>query len=116
MKLKFVFILLFAFVCLGINAQNKEKKHYEIISPTTTDISLYKKVLDNTYLDSLRFMHERRTIEFTNLSIKVVLYSADELYTTYGKLPSEFTIAKPYAARKIKFKLTENNQIQIVAQ
>jgi hypothetical protein len=101
---------------MGINAQNKQKKHYEIISPSNTDISLYKKVLDNTFLDSLRFMHERRTIEFTNLSIKVVLYSADELFATYGKQPSEFTIEKPYKARRIKFKLTENNQIQIVGQ
>ncbi|MCD6069255.1 MAG: hypothetical protein K0S33_4081 [Bacteroidetes bacterium] len=116
MKLKSVFFILFAVACFSIKAQTNAKQHYEIISPTNTDISLYKKVLDNTYLDSLRFLHERRTIEFTNLSIKVVLYSAEELLTTYGKQVSEKTITRPYAARPVKFQLSENNQIQVIGQ
>lgn len=109
-----VFIFLFGSSFFSF-AQTKSKQHYEIVTESNTDVSLYKKILDNAYLDSLRFLHERRTIEFLNAPIKVVIYSADELYTKYGKEVSEATIKKPYAARKVKFKITENNQIQVVA-
>lgn len=116
MKLKFLVTAVLCFFIFNAFSQNKQKTHYEIIASPNMDISLYKKILDNTFMDSLRFHHERRTIEFTNAPIKVVLYSAEELYAKYGKIVSELTIEKPYKARKVKFRITENNQIQVIGQ
>lgn len=114
--MKKLILLICTLFVFQLKAQDSTNTHYEIVSERGIDVSLYKKILDNVYLDSLRFVHERRTIEFTNSPAKVILYSGDELLLNAGKIISNLNIVDPSKARKIKFFLTVNNTIKFVEQ
>ena len=115
MKKQYVIIFLFL-LSVTVRSQSTTKKHYEILADTAIDLGLYKKIVDNIFLDSLRFLHERRIIEITNTPVKIELFSADELQRLYGKTPSPFTIETPCAARKVKLRIVSDNTVELIVQ
>jgi len=106
-KLLIVFTLLLSF---GLSAQNGSKKpHYTIINPGFEPFLNYEKALTHTEFDGLRFLNQRRQIPIEDTKIIIELYSAEELQQKYGKQISPLTVKSDVNAKKVKFKLVENN-------
>ena len=106
---KFIPLLLLFCSFYGIAQQGVNKTHYKIINPDFEFTLNYEKALSHLQVDGLRFMNERRQIAIEGTSIKVELYSAQELLIAYGKPISPLTIKNPSVAPSVALKLSENN-------
>lgn len=97
-----------------ISAQN-QKQHYRVFSTSGENTLAVEKSISKAYLDSLRFLNQRRQIQVLGTNTVVELFSAQELMDTYQKQIAPNTIMDPSKARKVKFKLNSNYDMIVVS-
>jgi len=88
----------------------KEKFSFIITSSnqnvTPSELNTYKLAVNNfTTLDELRFLNQRRIIQFEKDGISIELMSANELLDKYGKEISPLTIMPGSKFLPVKFQL-----------
>jgi gliding motility-associated-like protein len=93
----------------GTAQQALQKNHYSIINKDFEFTLPYEKALEHTQLDNLRYLDSRRQVPVEGTKIIIELFSAQELFTSYGKPISPFTAKKSVVEEPIKFKLSANN-------
>lgn len=116
--MKSVILLFFLFLLVPLSSlfsqtlvhESVSKPHYKIYTsdPSISSLAKYVEAAENFILfDEFRFDLDRRTIKFQNEEVFIELYSAQELFSLYGKTPSESTLLKGATFYEIEFFITD---------
>lgn len=90
--------------------ESVSKPHYKIYTsdPAISSLTKYVEAAENFILfDEFRFDLHRRIIKFQHEEVFIELYSAQELFSLYGKIPTESTIRKGMSFYEIEFFITD---------